>query len=94
MYALKMLPLYLEKGDDMFKSAKIKLSTIHQAKGTEADNVIVLMNLPRKVQLEIRAADEGDDTEIKVFYTAITRARKNLYYYYKDRNGITYGIYL
>lgn len=94
MYALKLLPLYLEKGDNMFKDAKIKLSTIHQAKGTEADNVVVLMNLPRKVQLEIHAADEGDDTEIKVFYTAITRARKNLYYYYKDRNGITYGIYL
>lgn len=93
IYAQRLLPLYKEKGDNMFDDAPVRLTTIHRAKGSEADNVIVLMDLPRKVITSMNETD--DDTELKIFYTAITRAKKKLYLYTKsNRSSLTYNHYL
>jgi DNA helicase-2/ATP-dependent DNA helicase PcrA len=62
---------------------KIKLSTIHQAKGLEFDVVFVIMLcdglFPSGRSLE---SDEGEEEERRLFYVAITRARNELYLSY------------
>ncbi len=60
-----------------FNSSKnIKLSTIHASKGGEADNVMVLTDLPRKADLSL---SQKRDDERRVFYVATTRAKKSLH---------------
>ncbi len=57
-----------QKGD-------IMLSTVHKAKGLEADNVYILaterMPHPKATNMQ---------EELNICYVAITRAKKNLYY--------------
>jgi len=65
----------LRQGEDLMRP-RIKISTIHGVKGGEADNVVVMTDLSYKVYQQYNA----DDTqERKVFYVAITRAKKRLY---------------
>lgn len=71
-----LLPTYKEKGDDLFRNAPIRLMTMHAAKGREADNVVVLTDVPARVRET--SLFEGD-TEVKLFYVAVTRAKQNLY---------------
>jgi len=66
----------LRRGEDLEEMPRIKLSTIHGAKGGEAENVVVFSDLTA-------AADESlkisPDTLHRVFYVAVTRTKKNLY---------------
>ena len=66
-------------GDD----ERLRLSTIHQAKGLEFDVVFVIMLcdglFPSERSLE---ADEGEEEERRLMYVAITRARNALYLSY------------
>lgn len=55
---------------------RIKLSTIHGAKGGEADNVMLLMDLSPKFAKEY--ADNGDNVH-RLFYVGITRAKQSLH---------------
>ena len=60
-----------------FNSAKnIRVSTIHASKGSEADNVMLLTDLPRKADLSV--STKRDD-ERRVFYVGATRAKKSLH---------------
>jgi DNA helicase-2/ATP-dependent DNA helicase PcrA len=54
---------------------RIRLSTVHGAKGAEEDHVVLLTGMSRKVRqsLEVDA-----DAERRVWYVGITRARKSL----------------
>ena len=60
----------------MNQEPRINLSTIHGAKGGEADNVMLMTDLPKK-------ADESyfsnPDDERRVFYVGMTRAKKELH---------------
>lgn len=62
---------------------KIRLSTIHQAKGLEFDAVFVIMLcdglFPSSRSME---NDEGEEEERRLFYVAITRAKTELYLSY------------
>jgi DNA helicase-2/ATP-dependent DNA helicase PcrA len=62
---------------------KIKLSTIHQAKGLEFDAVFVIMLcdglFPSARSME---SPEGEEEERRLFYVAITRAKNELYLSY------------
>jgi DNA helicase-2/ATP-dependent DNA helicase PcrA len=64
-------------------SEKIKLSTIHQAKGLEFDVVFAIMlcdgMFPSARSME---TDEGEEEERRLFYVAITRAKNELYLCY------------
>jgi DNA helicase-2/ATP-dependent DNA helicase PcrA len=64
-------------------SEKIRLSTIHQAKGLEFDAVFVIM-LCDGLFPSTRSMDSGDgeEEERRLFYVAITRARNELYLSY------------
>ena len=65
----------LRRGQNLDYSPKIKLSTIHGAKGGEANNVMLLTDLSRKT-------DESywinKDEERRVFYVGMTRAKQSL----------------
>jgi DNA helicase-2/ATP-dependent DNA helicase PcrA len=76
----------VEAEDDQAKkndAEKIKLSTIHQAKGLEFDVVFTIMLcdglFPSARSME---SAEGDEEERRLFYVAITRARNELYLCY------------
>ncbi len=62
---------------------KIRLSTIHQAKGLEFDVVFVIMLcdglFPSARSLE---STEGEEEERRLFYVAVTRAKNELYLSY------------
>jgi DNA helicase II / ATP-dependent DNA helicase PcrA len=62
---------------------KLKLSTIHQAKGLEFDAVFVIMlcdgMFPSTRSME---SNEGEEEERRLFYVAITRAKNELYLSY------------
>ncbi|MGA3267892.1 MAG: UvrD-helicase domain-containing protein [Verrucomicrobiota bacterium] len=62
---------------------RIRLTTIHQAKGLEFDVVFVIMLcdglFPSARSME---TDEGEEEERRLFYVAITRAKNELYLSY------------
>ena len=53
---------------------RIKISTIHKAKGGEADNVALLLDSSRAC---VESMDQ--DSEIRTFYVGLTRAKKSLH---------------
>jgi DNA helicase-2/ATP-dependent DNA helicase PcrA len=66
----------LRRGEKLTKTPRIKISTIHGAKGSEADNVVILTDIGQKSWLEMQ---KQPDDEIRVFYVALTRVKKNLF---------------
>jgi hypothetical protein len=67
----------LEKLKEMCKwTPQILISTIHQVKGGEADNVALLLDSTRRTVLN--TYDNIDD-ELRVLYVGVTRAKKNLF---------------
>lgn len=67
-------------GPDVASNPPIKLSTIHGAKGLEADNVILSsVTSPRIEDARLNSA-ESHDEECRIEYVAVTRARRNLIY--------------
>ena len=67
---------------ELFEKAPVRLLTIHGAKGTEADNVILIGDTTKNVADGMY--DPDSDTEAKVFYVGVTRAKKNLYIIIKN----------
>lgn len=63
--------------------ARLRLSTVHQAKGLEFDAVFVPM-LCEGLFPSVRAAEtpEGEEEERRLFYVALTRAKNELYLSY------------
>jgi DNA helicase-2/ATP-dependent DNA helicase PcrA len=57
---------------------RVRVSTIHSAKGGEADNVVLIPDITPRVFNWLQSPD-GYDDECRVFYVGITRARNNLY---------------
>jgi len=55
---------------------RIKVSTIHGAKGGEATNVVLFTDMSNKTY---RYMEENYDDEVRVFYVGATRAKENLY---------------
>jgi DNA helicase-2/ATP-dependent DNA helicase PcrA len=66
----------LRRGQKISNFDRIKLSTIHGAKGGEADNVLLLMDLSPKF-----AKDYSTDSDSvnRLLYVAITRTKKTLH---------------
>ncbi len=73
-----------EDGDPATRDAdRIRLSTIHQAKGLEFDVVFVIMLCDGLFPSErSMKTDEGEEEERRLFYVAITRAKNELYLSY------------
>ena len=65
----------LNRGINIFEKPRIKLSTIHGAKGGEADNVLLFMDLTGKALKEM---EKNPDDAHRVLYVGVTRAKQNL----------------
>ena len=81
-----------EEGDDADARPRIKLSTIHQAKGLEWSSVFIIWLVEGRFpnQNNIESVDEEEE-ERRLFYVAVTRAKDSLYLlspqWARDRGG-------
>tara|TARA_R110000751_G_scaffold97856_2_gene190429 strand:- start:711 stop:2207 length:1497 start_codon:yes stop_codon:yes gene_type:complete len=66
----------LRRGEKITRQPRIRLSTIHAAKGGEATNVVLLTDITTRVYKNYQ---QNPDDENRVFYVAITRTKENLY---------------
>ena len=71
---------YLRKmranGEKLNEKPRIELSTIHGAKGGEAENVVLLTDL---TQNTMKGYERDPDDENRLFYVAATRTKENLH---------------
>jgi DNA helicase-2/ATP-dependent DNA helicase PcrA len=66
----------LRRGFKFSNADRIKLSTIHGAKGGEADNVVLLMDLSPK---SMKDYSINSDNVNRLFYVGVTRTKKTLH---------------
>lgn len=57
---------------------RVRILTIHQSKGAEADHVLLNMRLPRPALEALRSDGAAGDAERRVWYVGATRARHTL----------------
>ena len=62
--------------EEKITSPRIKLSTIHAAKGGESDNVLLLTDMANSTWTEL---GRSPDNEHRTFYVAVTRTKENLH---------------
>lgn len=60
---------------DLFSTVTVRLSTVHQAKGREADDVILDLTMSPRVE---EGMYPNPDAEARVLYVSLTRNRKRL----------------
>lgn len=66
----------LQKGESLTRGRpRVRLSTIHGSKGGEADHVVVLRDMAQRTFREFR---DNPEDEARVFYVAVTRAKRQL----------------
>lgn len=66
-------------GPEIASNPKVRLSTIHSAKGLEGDTVILSTRSSPSVERARENLTESHDEECRVNYVAVTRARENLW---------------
>ena len=69
----------LDNGEDVLKDPRIKVSTIHGAKGGEAHNVILYLNQTANTIKGVKKSQDKQDEEFRVWYVGITRTIENLF---------------
>lgn len=77
VYASYIEKYGLEKLKEMCKwNPQILVSTIHHVKGSEADNVAIMLDATRRTKGNVY---NDVDEELRILYVGVTRAKKNLY---------------
>ena len=66
----------LRRGEKFNKTPRITLSTIHGAKGGEADNVVLFTDISAAAAREM---DQNPDDMHRVFYVGVTRTKHSLF---------------
>lgn len=66
----------MRRGEKITRQPRIVLSTIHGAKGGEADNVVLLTDLSQRT---FKSYEKKPDDETRVMYVGLTRAKKALH---------------
>ena len=69
----------LRKGESLTATPRIRISTIHSAKGAQATNVMMLTDTMRRSYSMWRKFENEHYDEARVFYVGLTRAIKNLH---------------
>lgn len=64
-----------QRGESLTKRPRVRVSTIHGAKGGEADHVVLMTEMARRTMREL---DRATDDELRVWYVGATRARQRL----------------
>jgi superfamily I DNA/RNA helicase len=73
------MKLLLLNSENPTEDARIKVSTIHGAKGGEATNVVLFLNETANTIKGAKKSAAKQDEEYRVWYVGITRTMKNLY---------------
>ena len=69
----------LSYGEELRKNPRVKLSTIHSAKGGEADNVLLILDNTKTIRDALEKSSGKQDEEHRVWYVGVTRTKQNLY---------------
>ncbi|MDC3039767.1 ATP-dependent helicase [Candidatus Pelagibacter sp.] len=69
----------LSNGEELRKDPRVKLSTIHSAKGGEADNVLLILDNTKTIRDALEKNSDKQDEEHRVWYVGVTRTKQNLY---------------
>jgi DNA helicase-2/ATP-dependent DNA helicase PcrA len=69
----------LSYGEKLLKDARVKLSTIHAAKGGEAENVLLILDNTKTIRESAEKNEDKADEENRVWYVGVTRTKQNLY---------------
>ena len=80
----------LENGINVNKEPDIVVNTIYGVKGGEADNVILFSNISPAAKSSLQ---ENINELRKVFYTGMTRSKRNLYIVKKQKGYVFKELY-
>ena len=69
----------LSNREELRKTPRVKLSTIHSAKGGEADNVLLILDNTKTIREALEKSTDKQDEEHRVWYVGVTRTKQNLY---------------
>lgn len=69
----------LRRKENLRAQPRITLSTIHGAKGGEADNVVLMTDLAKRTAAWMDQDRNGYEDECRVFYVGVTRAKEHLH---------------
>tara|TARA_R100000654_G_scaffold23527_2_gene45945 strand:- start:356 stop:796 length:441 start_codon:yes stop_codon:yes gene_type:complete len=90
------LTAMLRRKEKITSEPRIKVSTIHGAKGGEADNILLLTDISPTADNSRLMGDEHaqqlDDDLHRLFYVAVTRTKENLYLVDPDDQLRSYSI--
>ena len=78
--------------EKLSQAPRIKLSTIHAAKGGEATNVLIILDNTKKIREATENSLDKQDEEHRVWYVGVTRAKQNLYIMTAKREDRGYDI--
>ena len=78
--------------EKLSEDPRIKLSTIHAAKGGEANNVLIILDNTKKIREAIEKNQDKYDEEQRVWYVGVTRTKQNLYIMTAKREDRGYDI--
>lgn len=62
-------------GESLSKPGRVRIGTVHSAKGAEADNVVLQTDISRRV---MEGSWVNPDAELRVQYVGVTRAKREL----------------
>jgi len=67
------------RGESFTQPGRVRISTIHRAKGAEADQVVLLRAMPKAPHASLtRASQSHQDAERRAWYVGVTRAKHQL----------------
>lgn len=69
----------LKRGERLDAKPRIRIATIHSAKGAEATNVMLMTDYPARAVNSVRKGVTSEDDEARVFYVGLTRAKSELH---------------
>ena len=82
----------LRQEENLHKDARVQLSTIHSAKGGQADNVLLILDNTKTIREATEKSDDKHDEEHRVWYVGVTRTKQNLYIMTAKREDRGYDI--
>ena len=78
--------------EKLSKAPRVKLQTIHAAKGGEANNVLIILDNTKKIREAVDKSQDKYDEEQRVWYVGVTRTKQNLYIMEAKREDRGYDI--
>ena len=69
----------LRKGESLTETPRLRISTIHSAKGAQATNVMLLTDTMKRPYSMWRKIHTYEEDETRVFYVGLTRATHNIH---------------